>query len=240
MDFSPKVQAILFDFDGTLRHSRPSYSQALIEIATSLGVPETKEGRLRSQRWLHYYWAQSSELVEDRESYNGWTDSFWTNHAHSWLLAYGCSSGQAAELAPAIYQRMADEYKPQDWVAPDVTETLDCLQDIGYRLAVVSNRNQPCHEELSRLGLSGYLEFSLTSGEVNSWKPDTRIFEHALQRLDLLPEEAVHIGDNYYADVVGALRAGIQPVLIDPEDLFPDVDCPVITAIGDLCGLLNP
>lgn len=240
MDYSPKVRAILFDFDGTLRHSCPSYSKALIEVAGSLGVPDSKEGRLRSQRWLHYYWAQSPEMLADRDSYDGLTDRFWINHARSWLLAFGCPSAMAAELAPSIYQRMAEEYKPQDWVAPDVTETLDSLQGAGYRLAVVSNRNQPCHEDLSRLGLSDYLEFSLTSGEVKSWKPDTRIFEHALQRLELQPEDTLHVGDNYYADVIGAQRAGIQPVLIDPEQLFPDADCPVISAIGDLRGYLEP
>jgi HAD superfamily hydrolase (TIGR01549 family) len=235
----PKVQAVLFDFDGTLRHSRPSYTQVFVEIAASLGVPESSEGRIRSQRWLHFYWAQSPEMLADRDSYENQPDRFWTNHARYWLLAYGCPREMAAELAPVIYQRLAEEFKPQDWVAPDVTETLDCLLEAGYRLAVVSNRNQPCQEDLARLGLADYLEFSLTSGEVNSWKPDTKIFEHALQRLDLQPENALHVGDNYYADVVGAWSTGIQPVLIDPEDIFPDVDCPVIASIGDLCGYLN-
>jgi HAD superfamily hydrolase (TIGR01549 family) len=234
-----KYEAILFDLDGTLRHSRPSYTQVFIEIAASLGVPESSSGRIRSQRWLHYYWAQSPEMLADKETYKDQDDQFWTNHAHNWLVAYGCSPERSAELAPEISRRMADEFKPSDWVAPDVPDTLDCLLEAGYRLAVVSNRNQPCHETLERLGLSGYLEFSLTSGEVESWKPDTRIFEHALQRLDMQPENALHIGDNYYADVVGARRAGIQPVLLDPESIFPDVDCPVIASIGELCRYLD-
>jgi putative hydrolase of the HAD superfamily len=85
----------------------------------------------------------------------------------------------------------------------------------------------------------GYLEFALTSGEVNSWKPDTKIFEHALQHLDLQPEDALYVGDNFYADVIGARRAGIHPVLIDPDGIFPEADCPVIAAIGDLRGFLD-
>lgn len=234
------LQAVLFDFDGTLRHSRPSYTQAFLEIATCLGVPESIDGRLQSQRWLHCYWAQSAEMLADREAFEDQPELFWANHARKKLVAYGCSAEQAAELAPTIYQRMAEEFKPQDWVAPDVLETLGYLQESGFHLAVVSNRNQPCQEDLDRLGLSDFMEFSLTSGEVKSWKPDTRIFEHALQRLEVQPEDAMYIGDNYFADVVGARNAGLQPVLLDPNGIFPDADCPVITAIGDLRGYLDP
>lgn len=205
----------------------------------SLGVPESSQGRHRAQRWLHYYWAQSAEMLADKETYGDQADLFWTTHARKKLLAYGCAPEQAEVLAPAIYQRMAAEYKPQDWVPPDVASTLRSLCEAGLRLAVVSNRNQPCQEELARLGLSNYLEFSLTSGEVNSWKPDPVIFVHALQRLELQPQQAVYVGDNYYADVVGANRAGLQPILIDPDSLFPEAECPVITAIGDLCRFLR-
>jgi putative hydrolase of the HAD superfamily len=133
---------------------------------------------------------------------------------------------------------MSAEYQPQEWVPPDVIDTLRALSEAGLRLAVVSNRNQPCKDELARLGLLEYLEFSLTSGEVSSWKPDPTIFKFALQRMELQPQAAVYVGDNYYADVVGANRAGLQPILIDPDGLFPEAECPVISTIGDLCGFL--
>lgn len=239
MNLSSRLQAILFDLDGTLRHNRPSYSQFFIEIAAGLGVPESSEGRVKSQRWLHYYWAQSEQMLSDRDRYEDQPELFWINHASLWLEAYGCPVDVAASLAPAISSRMTDEFKPQEWVAPDVPETLECLQGAGYRLAVVSNRDQACGEELERLGLSEFLEFALTSGEVSSWKPDPRIFAYALRRLGMQPGDAVYIGDNYYADVIGAKRAGIRPVLLDPDGIFPEADCEVITAIGDLCVRLN-
>lgn len=234
-----RYRAVIFDLDGTLRHSQPTYNQKFIEIAANLGLVESSQGRFQSQRWLHYYWAQSAEMLADRESFSNQPDLFWTTHARKKLIAYGCASQRAEELAPLIYQRMAEEYKPQDWVPPDVTGTLHSLLEAGIRLAVVSNRNQPCQEELARLGLLDYLEFSLTSGEVSSWKPDPAIFAYALQRMQLKPDEAVYVGDNYYADVVGANRAGLQPILIDPQGLFPEANCPVISNIGDLCGFLS-
>jgi FMN phosphatase YigB (HAD superfamily) len=52
--------------------------------------------------------------------------------------------------------------------------------------------------------------------------------------MNVKPEQAVYIGDNYFADVVGARNAGIEPILIDPVNLFPEANCTVIGSLGDL------
>ena len=43
-------------------------------------------------------------------------------------------------------------------------------------------------------------------------KPNRHIFELALEKADLKPEEVWYIGDNYTCDVKGARNAGIFPV----------------------------
>jgi FMN phosphatase YigB (HAD superfamily) len=47
------------------------------------------------------------------------------------------------------------------------------------------------------------------------------------------------VGDNYFADVVGARRAGLQPVLYDPRALYPEADCPIITSFDQLIPVLK-
>ena len=37
---------------------------------------------------------------------------------------------------------------------------------------------------------------------------------------DLSPTQVVYVGDNYYADVVGALNVGMDAILVDPHDIF--------------------
>ena len=86
--------------------------------------------------------------------------------------------------------------------------------------------------------LAGYFDFTLAAGEINAWKPEPEIFRHALNRCALKPEQAVYVGDNYYADIIGAQGAGLLPVLIDPDDLFPEATCAVIRTIGELPALL--
>ncbi len=239
MHYTDGIRAILFDWDGTLRHSRPSFTQFFFDLTIKSGVPDSQESRLRSTRWLHYYWAQSPEMLADRQTYGDREEDFWANHVRLNLIAFGCSSEQAAILAPEIYRQMVDEYKPEDWVPPDVPETLRNLKDAGYILGVASNRTSPYRDQLETLGLAGYFEFALAAGEVDSWKPDPVIFHQAVQRLDVQPHEALYVGDNYYADVVGAQRIGLKPVLIDPEGVFPEAECPVIHEIGELPELLD-
>ena len=57
--------------------------------------------------------------------------------------------------------------------------------------------------------------------------------------MEIEPGQAVYVGDNYFADVIGAQRAGIGAVLIDPQDLFPEADCPVIQKISELKLVLD-
>lgn len=74
---------------------------------------------------------------------------------------------------------------------------------------------------------------------MESYKPEPGIFEHALKKLDVTAAETVYVGDNYYADVVGARRAGLQPVLYDPNGIFPDADCVTIRSFDDLLSVIQ-
>jgi putative hydrolase of the HAD superfamily len=231
------ITTILFDLDGTLRHSRPSFAETFISRAVQLGAPNSEEYHRRATRWLHYYWAQSTDLLADRQVYQD-EETFWTNHTRLFLINLGSTPEQAQNLAPELYRYYVNDFDPEDWVPPDVPETLQTLEVAGYKLGVVSNRSQSYHEQLEDLRLDGYFQCAIAAGEVNSWKPDPMIFQYALDELDSQPEKTVYVGDNYYADVVGAQRAGLQPILVDPQSLFPEAGCQVIRSVGELIDRL--
>lgn len=231
------IQAVLFDLDGTLRHNQPNAIDALFDFAVQLGLEDMPEMRLEATRWAHYYWAQSSQMIEDKKLFPD-DDLFWKNYCYRTLIAYGCMPGQARELVPKLFCYMRDEYKPSNWVPPEVPTTLEKLQEAGIRIATLSNRSQSYGEELESLGLASYFEFTIAAGEVDAWKPDPAIFHYAITQLSTKPEETLYIGDNYFADVIGAQKARLQPILIDPMGIFPDAECTVIHNVSEICDLI--
>jgi HAD superfamily hydrolase (TIGR01509 family) len=233
--FSPNgIQAILFDLDGTLRHSEPSPDHTFFDYACQLGLEDVAERRHAAYRWTHVYWAMSPEVQADLKTFAGENKNFWRNYARLQLIAYGCSAEEATTLAPDVFQMMQEKYRPRNLVNTGVMETLSLLQERGFRLGMVSNRDVPCDDELDELGLSPFFELTLVGGEVNSYKPDPRIFYHAIERMKLKPSQALYVGDNYFADALGAQEAGLPVVLIDPIRLFPEATCPVITTMEEL------
>ncbi len=224
---------IIFDLDGTLRHTCPSPTKTLLDQAVEFGARDSEDKRKRTTRWTHKYWAQSEEMLQDTKSYPD-ENEFWINYVTRTLLAFDCTPEYARNIAPVLHAYMQENFTPEDWVPEDVSPTLDILKQSGYQLGLLSNRQQPCHEDLDNLGLSEYFEVALVAGEVASWKPEPEIYYHMLDRLNAQPQNTLYIGDNYYADIVGARNARLHPVLLDMEDIFPDADCTVIHTIGEL------
>lgn len=228
------IQAVLFDLDGTLRHDRPSYNHTFPQYAAELGVYGSEQTRRAALRWAHFYFAGSSEIEDDNRTLGHNEDLFWTNYLRRWLIVYGCAPDRAADLAPPLYRRLKQAVEPEDWVDPGTTRILETLEGAGYTLGVVSNRPEPYDELLEELGLAPFFQFAVASGVVNSWKPDPGIFHHAVELAGTCPERALFVGDNYYADALGAQNAGLQAVLFDPEGLFPDAECPAIASLTEL------
>jgi FMN phosphatase YigB (HAD superfamily) len=231
------IRAVFFDLDGTLRHNLPAGGEFFADYAIQLGLRATPDDRLRAMRWENFYWANSYELKADRLAYPDDRD-FWNLYARRQLMALGASVAIAEALAPKLNAYMMEAYKPKSVVADGVMRLLPVLKDGGYVLAVISNREKPYHEEIEALGLAPFFELVLAGGEVRMWKPEPHIFVHACERLNMDPAEAVYVGDNYFADVVGARRAGLQPVLYDPRGVFPDPGCAIIRSFEEVLDLL--
>ncbi len=240
--FSPNgIQAILFDLDGTLRHNLPDGGEVFIDQAAALGLPVGQEDRLRGIRWEHYYWANSPELRQDFETYNGGDGSqdFWLNYGRRHLVALGAASGEVSRLAPLLHRYMTDSYRPAGMLEAQAAGVLSELKQAGFKLGVVSNRELPFQDEVERLSILPYFDMLLAAGEVKSYKPDPGIFQAALQRLGVEAQAAIYVGDNYFADVVGARSAGLRPVLYDPRGVYPQASCDVIRSFHQIPELLR-
>ncbi|HEY5983517.1 MAG TPA: HAD family hydrolase [Anaerolineales bacterium] len=228
------IKAIFFDLDGTIRSNEPRGTDVFADYAALLGQRIRDDDRLRAMRWEHYYWALSQELDEDYKTYGRLTDDFWRRYAHRQLVALGASKAQATALAPKMHAYMTESYRPASVVPAELPGVLQSLKDAGHTLGVISNREHPFADELDELGLTPFFALTIASGEFNTWKPEPQIFLHACAQLGLQPNETVYVGDNWFADVVGAKNAGVTPVLYDPRGIFDDPECDVIRSFTEL------
>lgn len=239
MNSNHTIKAVFFDLDGTLRHSVPTGGDVFTDYIRTLGLLVNDEDRLRAMRWEHLYWASSADLRDDLMAHSADTEKFWIEYSRRRLIALGISPALAREYAAKVSAHMGAEYKPESIVPDEVRNALAQLKQKGYLMAVLSNRDRPFLETLETHAIHEFFEFSLAGGEVNSYKPEPGLFEHALQRTGLSAQEAVYVGDNYFADVVGARRAGLTPVLFDPDEIFPEADCIVIKSFDELISSIK-
>jgi putative hydrolase of the HAD superfamily len=71
-------------------------------------------------------------------------------------------------------------------------------------------------------------------------KPHPAIFQAALAKANVAAHEAVHVGDDYRGDVVGAQNAKMHALfLARKEPAVAPGDCPVITTLREVLPYLR-
>ncbi|MCH5342152.1 MAG: HAD family hydrolase [Acetatifactor sp.] len=96
-----------------------------------------------------------------------------------------------------------------------IQEFLAFLGRQNIRTGVISNIaycGKAVEERINSLLPDNKFEFILATSEYLFRKPNRRIFELALEKAQLLPEDVWYVGDQYECDIKGAAGAGMFPV----------------------------
>ena len=154
------------------------------------------------------------------------------------LEAAGVPASQARRDALDELYAYHAEHNLWEQVPTGVGPALERLRALGLTLAVVSNANGIVHRALERAGLAGYFAAICDSCLEGVEKPHPRFFEIVLERCGSRPESTVHVGDLYHVDVVGARRAGLRALLLDPHGLYEGFDVERVATLNELAGRL--
>jgi FMN phosphatase YigB (HAD superfamily) len=158
-------------------------------------------------------------------------------------------SPAVARIRPSILAAFAGQGEGADLLLLDgVADTLAALSERGIRLGIICDvgftPSPVLLRHLERHGLLTYFDHWSFSDEVGVYKPDPRIFEHALAGLGAPdPGRCAHVGDRRRTDVAGAQALGMRAVRItsvfeDHPDQGPDGDI-VISSYRDLLPALG-
>lgn len=219
------LQAVLFDAGNTL--VALDYPRLAARVGAATGVPLTGEF-LASQ-------AGEAALVMERQ------DGTDRERASRYLETLFRLAGVPAAHGQLVRDTLLALHREKHlWsgVDPRTAPALDRLRRAGYRLAVVSNSDGRAEEALAAADLLSRFEFVIDSQLVGFEKPDPRIFAAALDRMGLPPAEALYVGDLYEIDVIGARRAGLDVILLDPLGKHGGRDVRTAASVSAVADLL--
>jgi putative hydrolase of the HAD superfamily len=170
----------------------------------------------------------------------------WPHAWREYLEGYITACDVPDELREEVHQHLDSEFADAAlWLRefPGARDGLAALDATGVRLGVISNADGLIGQRLAERGIlqvgpgAGIaVECVIDSGNVGVMKPDPRIFHIALDAMDLAPEDAWYVGDMPGIDVVGARKAGLHPVLMDPFALHLGEDYDRIGSLTELAA----
>jgi len=221
------LRAVLFDAGGTLIH--PDYGRVGAVLERQLGRAPAPNA------WTAAEYEGRAAVEAAMAAEDGSRDGDrWTLHFAAMFRSLGYDDAEIGRVAPFL---VAEHRRANLWTVPQpgAAEGLAALRGAGYVVGVVSNADGTVDRLLADAGLAADLAFVVDSGAVGVEKPDPAIFRLALERAEVPASDALYVGDLYPVDVVGARRAGVEPVLLDPLGRYGDRDCRTARDVPDLC-----
>ncbi|MFZ0012823.1 MAG: HAD family hydrolase [Acidimicrobiia bacterium] len=225
---SRQPTAILLDVGGVfLLPSRDHIRSALRQVGHAIDQDQAIDR-------AHYVAARVFPMdLEDTANLG----PYWTEY----LKLYARTVGVPEDTNDQAVEHLRNEYVTGALWSQVIEGSRDGLAELvagGVPVGIVSNSDGTIERRLDEMGIcqvgpGGGVEVRcfVDSGAVGVEKPDPRIFDFALDALDLEPDGVWYVGDTPGFDVVGARRAGLEPLLMDPYDVSGDLD---VTRVASL------
>ena len=210
------VKTVFFDAANTLFYASPSRDKIWLEFLATAGFriqPSALEQAL----------SEADSLYETRlYEFHGRMEELWTLYDSIVFGRLGIIDKEGT-----LVKQVNEWFNQPKWyrLYPETHEALRGLKKNEYKLGIISGNNDDILKQLEWLEISKYFDSITYSQEARANKPERAIFRLALERAGCSPHEAVHVGDKYESDVLGARKMGITPILVDRDDRHSDADC---------------
>ncbi len=232
------IKAIFFDLFNTLVTYKPSREDMQLEALGAIGLNARREDICRGIKSAdEYFYAQNAtspmKSLSETERKKVW-------------MGYETIVFQEAGLQPSptnlgMTLGYMEKVKFEMALYDDVIPALDDLRKDSFVLGLISNIDKDISSMCQTLGLSDRLDVVVTSLDSGFFKPSPQIFQMAARKAEVDPDEAVYVGDQYAADVVGSRGAGMTGILIDRDRVYRDdqTDGYAILGMDELPGLIE-
>ena len=157
------------------------------------------------------------------------------------------SMGVGLEVTEPFCLEMSDVFldfcSSKPGVIDGAHELMDYLRGRGYRMHMTSNGfHEVQYKKLAACGLRDYFDTIILSEDAGVNKPSPQYFDYALKVSGADRQTTLMIGDNLNTDVIGALNAGINAMLVNRWDVkkedIPQTVTFVVNGLRDIALIL--
>ena len=209
-----KLKAIGFDLDDTLYSRKDFYEHVFDKMQTSVAYLNISFDRFY-ERFQIYSDAEYEKFMrreKDRDAYKN----------DRVISTYKYFDTQITVDAAVIFNALYLYYRNKIEYRVGVVETLEYLKKQGYKLFVLTNG--PMRDQLNKLEqlqIEKYIsrEDWYISDELNTTKPEKKIFKIVENRIEFQGNEILYIGDSFENDILGASQLGWETVYLKVHDV---------------------
>lgn len=210
------VTHVLFDYGETLVHEHgfdpKAGTRAVLDLA---GIPYDDDLIDEVQELAERYSREQRIYSRDDEPGN------YLEIPNPMFQAFLFDSfGLRVSLSPHDMQKAFWDAAAPATALPYAAELLHDLAHNGYHLGVISNisfTSDALAERLAEIFPDVDFDLVLSSADYGLRKPNPLIFEYALHRLKINPDQALFVGDTHEADIIGAQRAEMPYVFLNQQ-----------------------
>lgn len=157
----------------------------------------------------------------------------------SWRRGLAALGVNDEALAETLAAKFAAERRIRPYMYEETLQVLDQLRGQVKLLLLTNGCPALQQEKLDGVPeLIPYFDHIVISGSFGKGKPDKEIFLHALQLLDISPEQGIMVGDKLTTDIQGGLAAGLTTVWINRNGKTPNPEIKPDYEIKHLSELL--
>jgi len=226
-----KCKAVFFDAGGTLLHPYPSVGEIYRDAALRHGCAADA---LVLEKKFHEVWLRRDGVTSLAAHSSGKNERRWWRSVVEEVFSEIPGVADFDKFFAELYGLFAH---PSVWrLYPETLEVLAELKGRKIRLGIISNWDSRLFGLCQGLALDRYFELVLASAVFGASKPSPRIFEEGLRRFQILPQEAIHVGDSLQDDIGGARAVGMDAVLVDRRGVHgrSALDIPIIQDLKEL------
>lgn len=239
MDIGHSIRVVFFDAADTLFHVKGSVAEIYLRHAAEFGFAQTPESLSAIKQAFGRAFRDApppifavTEPSQIKHSERLW----WFDIVHNVFYRVGMF-----ERFDDFFERVFQVFEePGSWqLFPETVRTLAALKTQGVELGIISNFDSRLFSVLRGLGLTDMFDTVTISSLARAAKPAPRIFQLALDKHAVDPEEALHIGDSLRDDVEGARKAGLHAILLDRKGTRQGTAIRSIRALDELLPLIQ-